>query len=564
MNFLNQLFDSSVRFQRKYAEYLFNRFQTIACPGTRIDLPKQWVTPRGLAVALGEPRLVITGSAGMGKTTTLAHLALTLAQEMLRNEKSHIPLFFSARDLHPQGLPRITDVARELELRADLLAQCPPTFFPQAFTSNRVVVLIDDADALPADTLKAWLHELKDVRVILAAQHSIDGLAEFRLPGFRDHDLDCWATNWDAATATAFLAALKSSGVPRALTANPLTLTMLRQVWCEGENLPINRTDLFDAIAHRVLEHSEEANAMLEGVALAIQRGKPASNEFVSKARGFLRLAKNRSAEFIHELWQAYFAARALRRAPTLEPLAEHLNDPAWREVVLFYAGLGDATALVQRLTAHDEIVFAGWVIAHARQIQTDLRDSITKELVARGWDGDPNALAALSNMHSEVAVDTFAAKLKEKDPALRRRAAQLLGQLQLDRGIEYLLPQLRDVSADVRDCVIEALGRSRTDRVIEPLLVALRGDPRVGTADTRLRVAAAKALGEVASDKAAPALIVDLQMGEPEVRAAAAEALKRIASPLLVKPLQSVSRTGDESARRYAADILSVIDGKD
>jgi HEAT repeat protein len=166
--------------------------------------------------------------------------------------------------------------------------------------------------------------------------------------------------------------------------------------------------------------------------------------------------------------------------------------------------------------------------------------------------------------MQSDAAVDALAAKLKDKDPAIRARAAQLLGALQLDRGIEYLLPQLRDVNADVRDNVVEALGRSRTDRVIEPLLVALRGDSRVGVADKRLRVAAAKALGEVASDKAAPALIVDLQVGEPEVRAAVADALKRIKSPLLLKPLQGVAQSGDETARQYAAEILAVIDGKD
>jgi HEAT repeat protein len=110
---------------------------------------------------------------------------------------------------------------------------------------------------------------------------------------------------------------------------------------------------------------------------------------------------------------------------------------------------------------------------------------------------------------------------------------------------------------------VLEALGHARTERVIEPLLVALRGDPRVGVTDTRLRVAAAKALGEVASDKAVPALIVDMQIGEPEVRAVAAEALKRITSPLMLKPLESVAISGDDMARQYAKEILAVVNGK-
>jgi HEAT repeat protein len=303
---------------------------------------------------------------------------------------------------------------------------------------------------------------------------------------------------------------------------------------------------------------------MLEGVALAIQRGRPASDEFLPKARGFMRAGKNKTAEFVHELWQAYFAARALRQAPDLTPLSEHLAEPAWWDTALFYAGLGDASELVETLVARGNVFLAGNAIAHAQGVRAELRDAVTQELIHRAWEGDGNAIAALGEMNSDVAVDWFAKQLKDKDPAARTRAAEILGWLQLDRGIEYLLPQLRDVNADVRDKVVEALGRSRTDRVIEPLLVALRGDARVGTVDTRLRVAAAKALGQIASDKAVPALIVDLQLGEPEVRAVAAEALKRITSPLMSKPLQGVLQSGDEEGKKYAAEILALVDGKD
>ncbi len=523
------------------------------------------VEPRGLTAALaGNARVVITGAPGAGKTTTLAYLALVLAQEMRQHQQSRIPLYFSARDLNPAALPRLTDVPRALNLAADLAAQCPPTFFPNVFRAGRATVLIDDADLLPADQLQPWLQEWQEARLIISARSPIAGFAEFRLPGFRDNDLEPFAMKWNTEKASAFLVALKTDRVPRALTANPMTLTLLTQVWREGQPLPTQRTALFDAIVENILQDSAETATMLEGVALAIQRGKPASNEFVAKSKGFLRLGKNRTAEFIHELWQAYFAARALRHAPTLEPLVEHLTEPAWREVVLFYAGLGEASVLAERLVEQNNFGLAGWVVAHAREIRTELREAITKELIARAWDGAADAIAALAEMQSDTAVDALAAKLKEKDPTVRMRAAQLLGQLQLDRGIEYLLPQLRDVSADVRDAVVEALGHSRTDRVIEPLLVALRGDPRVGVTDTRLRVAAAKALGEIASDKAAPALMVDLQLGESEVRAVAADALKRMASPLVRKPLEGIARSGDEQARQYAAEVLAVLNGKD
>jgi len=161
-----------------------------------------------------------------------------------------------------------------------------------------------------------------------------------------------------------------------------------------------------------------------------------------------------------------------------------------------------------------------------------------------------------LSEMGDAGVVEGLAGKLKDPDPAVRMRAAEILGQLQMDRGIEHLLPHLRDANGDVRDQVAEALGLARTDRVIEPLLVALRGD-------SRLRVAAAKALGEIAEDRAVPALLVALQLGEPAVRAAAAGALKHFHSPLMIEPLRSYAHSVDDELRRYAEDILAVVNGR-
>lgn len=564
MNLFTQLLDSSVRFQRQYAEHLLNRFQYLPNPVARISLESQWIEPRGLTAALsGKSRVVITGASGAGKTTTLGFIAVSNARAMLNTQHPRVPLFFAASDLSSQALPRITDLPHNLSLRSDLAAQCPKIFFPDVFNSGRAIVLIDDADLLPADQLQTWINELKDAQVIATAQNAFPGFVEFALPGFRDGDLEQFARKWNGDNASAFLAALKSSGVPRALTSNPATLSLLTQVWKADQTLPARRTDLFDGVMKNSLGNSDETLKMLEGTGLAIQRGRPASNELVSKSRGFLRLAKGRTAEFTHALWQAYFAARALRQAPNLAPLTDHLAEPEWNAVVLFYAGWGDASELVDTLLAQGDVVFAGRVIAQARQERAGLRESVTKELMQRAWDGDAAATAALSEMQSDVAVDAFAGKLKDKDPAVRTHTAEILGRLQLDRGIEYLLPQLRDVNADVREHVVAALGHSRTDRVIEPLLVALRGDPRVGAVDTPMRIAAAQALGEIASDKALPALLVELQMGEPPVRAVAADALKRISSPLLHKPLKGIAQSGDAAARQYAAEILQLVDGK-
>ncbi|MBI5303392.1 MAG: HEAT repeat domain-containing protein [Chloroflexi bacterium] len=560
MNFLQSFFDPALRFERAFADHLARRYRYILWPLARVDLTRDWIEPRGLQAALAQnDRLVITGVAGMGKTTTLAYLALANGQAILDGDPlATIPLFFNARDL-VGNLPRIPDLPRGLNLGDALTVKCPRIFFANVFNAGRAVVLIDDADALTAEQLQAWLKDFTNVRVIATARAPLPGWAEYRLPGFSDGDIATLAQK--TLGTDAFLAALK--GVPRALTTNPMILTMLTRIWREGEPLPTRRAAIFDEYVRVILGDQDETAKMFEALALAIQRGKPASNEFLSKSRGLLRTAKNRTAEFVHELWQAYFAARALRLTPDLAAILAHLQDPSWEETLLFYAGLGDADNLADAVRSRGDLYFTGRILAHARAARADLRDAVTDELTRLAWQGDPRAIASLSEMNSEVAVDGYAAKLKDKDPAVRTRAAQVLGLLQLDRGIEYLLPQLRDVNADVRDKVVEALGRARTDRVIEPLLVALRGDPRVGQIDTRLRVAAAKALGEIGSDRAAPALIVDLQVGEPEVRAVAAEALKRITSPLMLEPLRGIAQSGDAEARRYASEILAIVNGK-
>lgn len=562
MNFITELFNASARFQNRYAEQILNRFQFLPGPSERVPLASRWVEPRGLTAMLAaESRIAITGALGMGKTTTLNYIAWSLAHTLRNQAKARVPLFFSAGDLHVQALPRITDLPRELRLSQNLAVQCPRIFFPNVFQTGRAVVLIDDADALPPDVLTGWLREFQNATVIVSAAMPLGGFAEFRLPGWHDGDIQTFANKWNASNAAAFFAALKASGVPRALSSNPMMLTMLAQIWQPEQALPTRRAALFGQFADQVLGDADETLKMLEGIALAVQRDKPASNEFLAKARGFMRAGKNRTAEFTHPLWQAYFAARALREAPSLESLREHWGDPAWREVILFYAGLGDAPELIDALRLHGDVVLAGHALAQSPQV---LPSTVTQDLVERAWAEDGSAIDALSEMQIDSVVDAFAAKLKDKDPVTRARAAKLLGQLQLDRGIEYLLPQLRDVNADVRDQVVLSLGHSRTERVIEPLLVSLRGDPRVGTVDTRMRVAAAQALGEIASDKAAPALLVDLQLGEPEVRAAAADALKRVNSTLILKPLQSIATSGDASAQEYAREILAVLNSRE
>src|SRR5574341_118207 len=281
MNFFNQLLDPARRFQRKYAEYLIERFRFLLWPGdVRIDLDREFVPVRELERALAQTRVVLTGDAGTGKTTTLAYLALSQARALLSYDQARVPIFFSARDLYPVGargrvplLPRIADLPRGLDLDDSLTAQCPRDFFAEAVVNGRALVLIDDIDALPGDSIKAWLDEFAGARIVATSQAALNDFFEFPFRGFRDDEIEHLARLRHRERADAFITALKARGVPRSLTANPLTLTLLSLVWNSDrpllkpgaelhqvydiKQLPARRAELFEAYAQSILGDSD-------------------------------------------------------------------------------------------------------------------------------------------------------------------------------------------------------------------------------------------------------------------------------------------------------------------
>lgn len=526
-------------------------------------------------------RILLVGAAGLGKTSALQFIAARAGQGAT---------LYSYADLHPQALPDkfqndgwilFDDVSEPAHVaHLEMLAQ--------KFPNAKICATTAAKKFAPANFTVLKVQPFNEREILSFAE------AWIPLP-----DTGAHGTRLNRA-AQDFVVSVQSNAGTRELAITPLYLFLLMQVYepapketpqpsaqeavalpMVGHNaatpfavpqrnviaaLPTRRAQLFDAYINAKLARASDpefAARALEGIALSTKRGQLASDEHLARGYDFLTTRAQGRVTFKHALIQDFLAARALRRSSDFAPLQERLFDAAWREVALFYAGLGSADEIIAALHEKQDLVFAGYALAASSE-SAALTEQVVKELVTRAWeDNDERAMRALGALRSNQASDFFAAKLRDKNAEVRLRAAYILGKLHTDRALEYLLPQLRDPTTEVREQVIASLGQSRSERVIEPLLVALRGDPRVASSDTRLKIAAAHALGEYGTDKAVPALLVDMQVSQDELQAQAIYALEKIRSAFAVKPLESIAMTDKrEHVRAAAAQVLQDMAG--
>ncbi len=95
-------------------------------------------------------------------------------------------------------------------------------------------------------------------------------------------------------------------------------------------------------------------------------------------------------------------------------------------------------------------------------------------------------------------------------------------------------------------------------ERTVDDWIAALKDD------DSRVRVEAAQALGQMKNSYALEPLTEALRDDVPEVRATAASALGSIGDQYSVEPLIPMLRDEDPSVRRESAAALSTITGQD
>jgi len=449
-----------------------------------------------------------------------------------------------------------------------------------------------------------------------------NGFTELTIRDFEMKDVEQFAENWTLAIELAaigdtqearrradlnakdLIAAIEANERVQRLAVNPLLLSIIALVHRYRATLPQRRVELYEECTDVLLGYWDIAKGIvveldpaknrqvLQPLALEMhQRGLremgrkeaegtlgrelPKVGGDAKRAGEFLNNIKDRSGllverglnlfGFSHLTFQEYLTARALAEGDNLSLLIEHLRDNWWREVVLLYASLRDATLLIQAIREQREDIFksnlflAGRCLADATAVDPSLRREVTDGLLDEFWNGEYELLRgiaqeALAEIRSDYVVKHFLGKLRDESDEVRGRAAEALGEIGSERAIEPLVASLRDGSDDVRERAAEALGRIGSERAVEPLIASLRDE----SADVREWTA--WALGEIGSECALEPLIASLKDENDDVRESAAEALGKIGDERAVEPLIASLRDASYSTRVSAAKALGEI----
>ena len=163
--------------------------------------------------------------------------------------------------------------------------------------------------------------------------------------------------------------------------------------------------------------------------------------------------------------------------------------------------------------------------------------------------------------------------RLGNPNPLVRAESAEALGYLRDKRTIDPLMTALWDQDAEVRVAVAKALGELASDseaapaldevkRAITPLLIALRDK------EASVRVAVALALGEMGRLPASEVsriiepLASKLSDEEPEVRIAVARALAQFSDSRVINPLLMALEDEVPEVRMVVANALERLQG--
>ena len=412
-----------------------------------------------IADFLGRPQprvLAVIGAPGSGKTTLLRYTAREMFRPGRSRQIRNVPILLYLRD-HVAAIVAEPEAALPALAASALKRYGLPDgagWLDQRLRAGRCVVMLDGLDEVARQEDRQAISEWVSVqcsrypgndfvvtsRPLGYTTAPVEGailvqtqpftpaqvhrfvhrwyLAEWRL-GTNADDPDI--TRPAAAEADELLARLQAAPALRALTINPLLLTMIATVHRRSGALPGSRAELYDRICEVLLWRRQEAKNLLRpshGELTGAQKKRlmrilafemmrrEISDLSSDEAKKVLRpVLRNMSHEltvdellhdvasnglfieretgvraFAHHTFQEYLAADHIQDRHQPEVLLSAVSDAWWRETTLLYIARNDAGPVVEACLAAGTLpalTLAFDCEVEARELSLDLRDRL-------------------------------------------------------------------------------------------------------------------------------------------------------------------------------------------
>ena len=352
------------------------------------------------------------------------------------------------------------------------------------------------------------------------------GFLHLDIQDFNEEDVEHFSRNWCLAVETMLqgdseesrrlgkqagedlVGAIQANEGVKTLAVNPLMLSIIALVHRYRATLPQRRVDLYEECVQVLLGHWDEAKELkvpippgkslqvLQPLALWMHQQKEGEEERLARREeikpiiaphlvsiglqaedvdGFLDSIRDRSGllmersidvfGFQHQTFQEYLTAREIADLSLLDLLVDHFGEGYWREVMLLYAGIRNASALVNRILKlpDEQRVMANWplllqVQEEALSVDEKTRAAISVhpfDVLTRAQEPITAARAAIHARRSMPDIDTLIKAFEEsREPLLKGHLALLIGETGETgdpRTMEALVPCLTDASPHVR-----------------------------------------------------------------------------------------------------------------
>ena len=574
-------------------------------PETKID---RLEVLTGLRKYVQQGNVLLVGKPGSGKSTVLQRFRWELALEALKEGDRQIPVLVQLRS-DRSIVQAICAEFRQAKLRVSLEE------VDDLLLDGKLLLLLDGVNEMPSSQrrqdLQLFRDDNRDTPMIfttrdLALGGSLGIEKQLEMCALTEAQMREFVGKYLPQHGDLLLRQLGNR--LREVAETPLLLQMMCQVFENSGKIPQSKGELFQEFdrlydefkgAQSVSEDfrrfksdllQQLAFVMLQGDSLrptdgwvAISRdraerilecwlGDRGVLDAPTKAKEWLEdllehhllqvAAKREEIEFHHQLFQEYYAGRALRKL-LVEGHIDAMDDRRLQHFYLNYFKWTEPLAFMLSLLADEDravrvvrlALEVDWRLGArlAGEVQREFQKrtvGLVDGLDVPGW----LKVELLEEVRSDDAIPGLLKLVEHSDSDVRGSAADVLGAIGSEAAISGLLKLVEHSDYYVRRSVAYALGNIGSEAAISGLLKL------VEHSDYYVRWSAAGALGKIGDKKAIPGLLKLLEDSNPYVRSSAADALGSIGDDQAIPGLLKLLEDSNPYVRSSAADALGSI----